>query len=599
MRTTQHPPIILSNDFSVATTLSPQAQRDTDTPDIGYHYDPLDYCWSGVNLSNATLTLTNGVAVAIYGTNGLALQSGAKLASEGTPTSLNHLVRYHAVQEQPILWGATGSSMSLMTAPGTSPLPEVQLRFTDVSLLTDSSAKRHLVQLNGSRVASLSVTDSQLRGVYANVYSTTGTGMTVGLTNNLVERSELSLYQENISGYYPLTLSIYNDLFLNSTVSLNYRDASTIWTVKDNLFDSVTLSEGTATITNSNNAYKGTTQLAGGTTNKTLTTTDYKTGPLGRFYYPTSGTNLFSLIDAGSRSADQAGLYHYTSTISQVRETNSTVDIGYHYAALWPSDDGLVGWWKLDESSGTLAADSSGNGHDGTLLNGPTWTTGPVAGALNLDGSDDQVTIADASDLRISGDITIAFWTKKNAEATLASRLVGKANASVRNYVIWEEQGAGKRLLFQELDAGGNGVGLWTTTSLAVGTWYHVAAIVRGTNAYFYINGTLDSSGTRSIAAPTTTDAVTFGYGGWNDHYPGVLDDVRIYNRALAADEIAGLALLGNGRLWDTDGDGLPDYFEDRNGSGAVDSGETDWQSATDFGLKVWITEPKNNSNIP
>ncbi len=70
-----------------------------------------------------------------------------------------------------------------------------------------------------------------------------------------------------------------------------------------------------------------------------------------------------------------------------------------------------------------------------------------MVGALNLDGSDDQVAIADASDLRISGDITIAFWTKKNAEATLASRLVGKANASVRNYVIWEEQGAGKRLL--------------------------------------------------------------------------------------------------------------------------------------------------------
>src|SRR5207245_5248904 len=139
--------------------------------------------------------------------------------------------------------------MSLMTAVGTSPLPDVRLRFTDFSLLADSNAKRHLVQLSGSRVGTLSVTDSQLRGVYADVYSTTGTGMTIGLTNNLVERSELSFYQENISGYYPLTLSFYNDLFLNSTVSLNYRDTSTLWTVKDNLFDSVTLSEGTSTIT--------------------------------------------------------------------------------------------------------------------------------------------------------------------------------------------------------------------------------------------------------------------------------------------------------------------------------------------------------------
>ncbi len=95
-----------------------------------------------------------------------------------------------------------------------------------------------------------------------------------------------------------------------------------------------------------------------------------------------------------SRSAEQAGLYHYTSIISQARETNSIVDIGYHYPALWPSDDGLVGCWKLDESSGTLEVDSSGYGHNGTLLNGPTWTTGPVVGALNFDGTNDQVTIA-------------------------------------------------------------------------------------------------------------------------------------------------------------------------------------------------------------
>ena len=218
---TTYPPIVLSNDFTVATTLAPQAQRDTDTPDLGFHILPLDYCWNNLNL-NASLTLTNGVAVAIYGTNGLALQSGARLVSEGTATSLNRLVRYSAVQEQPIVWGATGSSMSLMTAFGTSPLPEVQLRFTDVSLLADLNAKRHFVQLSGCRLATFSVTDSQLRGVYEDVYSTNGTGMTVAFTNNLVQGSCLSFYQENT--YYPLTLNLYNNLFLNSTVSLNYRD---------------------------------------------------------------------------------------------------------------------------------------------------------------------------------------------------------------------------------------------------------------------------------------------------------------------------------------------------------------------------------------
>ena len=74
-----------------------------------------------------------------------------------------------------------------------------------------------------------------------------------------------------------------------------------------------------------------------------------------------------------------------------------------------------------------------------------------------------------------------------------------------------------------------------------MGTWYHVAAVVRGSNVSLYINGKLDASGKRSIAAPTTTEPLTFGYGGWNDHYPGILDDVRIYNRALTAEEIAKL----------------------------------------------------------
>ena len=50
---------------------------------------------------------------------------------------------------------------------------------------------------------------------------------------------------------------------------------------------------------------------------------------------------------------------------------------------------------------------------------------------------------------------------------------------------------------------------------------------------------------------------------------------------------------------FDYDGDGIPDYLEDRNGNGVTDTGETNWQDPNDLGLKVWITEPKNNSNIP
>ncbi len=88
---TTYPPLVLSNDFTTDTTLYPQAPRDTDIPDLGAHYDPLDYLLSNLNLTNATLILTNGVAVGTYGTNGLTLQNGAKFISEGTPVNLNRL----------------------------------------------------------------------------------------------------------------------------------------------------------------------------------------------------------------------------------------------------------------------------------------------------------------------------------------------------------------------------------------------------------------------------------------------------------------------------------------------------------------------------
>jgi hypothetical protein len=54
-----------------------------------------------------------------------------------------------------------------------------------------------------------------------------------------------------------------------------------------------------------------------------------------------------------------------------------------------------------------------------------------------------------------------------------------------------------------------------------------------------------------------------------------------------------------NGYAIDSDGDGIPDYLEDSNGNGLVNSGETDWQNAADLGLKVLITRPRNNSILP
>ena len=70
--------------------------------------------------------------------------------------------------------------------------------------------------------------------------------------------------------------------------------------------------------------------------------------------------------------------------------------------------NGLIGWWKFDETNGTLAYDSSGNGNDGNLTGGPTWATGKIGGALSFDGVDDYV----VTDVTTGLDFSVSTWVK-------------------------------------------------------------------------------------------------------------------------------------------------------------------------------------------
>jgi hypothetical protein len=94
-----------------------------------------------------------------------------------------------------------------------------------------------------------------------------------------------------------------------------------------------------------------------------------------------------------------------------------------------------------------------------------------------------------------------------------------------------------------------------------------------GAAVRLYLNGVLDAAGTASGTAATSTHPFTLAYAGHHAFFPGALDDVRLYSRALSEVEIP---QLHRGVPRDTDGDGLPDYLEDLNGNGRVDPGETD-----------------------
>jgi hypothetical protein len=304
-----------------------------------------------------------------------------------------------------------------------------------------------------------------------------------------------------------------------------------------------------------------------------LTSFACATGPLGPFYPATT-----NLINVGSRTREAVGLYHFTvraaPNLKEGEDSPATVDPGFHYVATGPDPAGLVGQWRLDEGAGSTAADSSGLGHTLTLYHGPTWTTGPEGrGALQCDGVNDHGRAADTPALRLAGDFTISFWMKKHAEAADWSRLVGKGDVSLRNYGVWEEYGGGARLLVQQYNASGVPVlNLYSTTGLALHTWYHVVVVREGAAVRLYLNGVLDAAGTAAGAAATSTHPFTLAYAGYHTFFPGTLDDVRLYHRALSPVEVP---QLHRGVPRDTDGDGLADWEEDGNGNGIMDNGET------------------------
>jgi hypothetical protein len=206
----------------------------------------------------------------------------------------------------------------------------------------------------------LSFTNCWLRGMSLTVLNGLVSGdcsvlSTVVLQNNLLERSTVSLYngcfaysQGGPPTYYdnPLALTARNNLFRQSTVTLTYNNSwpaagcFPAWSITDNLFDTSTNSlASNVVLTNYvslwNNAFFGIANSLGGTTNLVVTNLSYVIGPLGSWYI---GSSSPTVIDTGSRTADLAGLYHYTIQTNlvdgyEIKEGNSIVDIGFHYVA--------------------------------------------------------------------------------------------------------------------------------------------------------------------------------------------------------------------------------------------------------------------------
>jgi len=266
---------------------------------------------------------------------------------------------------------------------------------------------------------------------------------------------------------------------------------------------------------------------------------------------------------------------------------------------------GLVGWWKFDEGTSTNAHDSSGNGYNGILSTSgstkPQWVSGKLGQALNFDGSSSYVGAGAGPSLNISGAITVSAWIKPTVVRVASSDIVANMNAAdtIEQYeLILNNTGS---VVFA---ASNGGTQLdYGTQILSANTWYHIVATRDATNnaSHIYINGVADTVGRiGSVSIPTSGFGHTaIGRTGDDisgEYFPGIIDDVRIYNRQLSATEVASLYQRGATRAQTSSA-------ELHNGSSlqsglvghwTFDGKDTPWSSAT---AGTAIDRSGNNSN--
>ncbi len=201
------------------------------------------------------------------------------------------------------------------------------------------------------------------------------------------------------------------------------------------------------------------------------------------------------------------------------------------------ADPSLVGWWRLDEGSGTIAHDSSGNGNDGTFNGDPQWVEGHLGGALEFDGAGDYLDCGSDPSLDLT-KWTIAFWLNLNENKNYNGYII-KGVDIAENYEVLT-YGAGN-FHFPIVNTDGARVYVNTATGVTVvGEWAHFAySYDSAEGRRLYKDGSLIFEDTESSTPQTTTAPLFIGNeSGTSRSVNGIMDDIRIYNRALTEAEI-------------------------------------------------------------
>ncbi len=221
---------------------------------------------------------------------------------------------------------------------------------------------------------------------------------------------------------------------------------------------------------------------------------------------------------------------------------------GAEVAQLTPGAGGdlsLLAWWKLDETSGEVIFDSAGQ-NDGVTYGQPLWqpTDGKIAGALKLDGVDDYAQLPIGSVINSLTDSTFATWVNWSGTGGDWQRVFDFGSHAGVNMFFTPRNGQTGTMRFAITNAGESGQD-GVTAAQALGTgWHHVAVTIDAARRTYrlYVDGRVAATKTAGQYTPSSLGDTTrnwLGRSQWPDPYfHGSLDDFRIYNRVLNAQEV-------------------------------------------------------------
>jgi len=259
------------------------------------------------------------------------------------------------------------------------------------------------------------------------------------------------------------------------------------------------------------------------------------------------------LLFAGFSFAWWDGSFAYRTQFNISNPGSALTDYQVQVAPSIYNNTGLVGSWHFSEGNGIRAYDSSGIGNDGTL-NGfgwtsiSNWTQGKFGSGIQFDGLDDNVDAGNAASLNsaFDGSYTVEMWVKTASAEALKGLFEKRDTGTATMMAFFNFPSAGKVNFYSGSNVEGDALDS-AASNLNNGLWRHLVFQLDGTTQRIYVDGALDSS--RTKVGGTSADG-TFRIGRLSTTYfNGAIDEVRVYNRSLSAQEISELYNASKARL--------------------------------------------------